>query len=823
MSYNDFFYEIQGFPPYKYQEKVSEHLLSGKNVILSVPTGAGKTWASVMPFLYAKLNQITDFPQKMIYSLPLRTLANSIYKDIDDLLKLEDVHSKYPQLRKLLSIQTGEYCDDPYFEKDIVFSTIDQTLSNFLSFPLALSHNQANINAGAIIGSYLVFDEFHLLDPKLSMATTIGMLRKLKNLCRICIMTATLTDEYIQFLKKELTDFEVVSISDFPNDKSSIKSLKPAEDNKIKKSVVILDEVLNAETILKRHKNKTIVICNRVESSQRLFLDLNKIKKESTKLICIHSRFFDSDRKQKENEIKQYFGKSSKQENVILIATQVIEAGMDISCDVMLTEISPINSFLQRAGRCARFAYEYGEVFVCDVLSIEEKELLNVDENELTETDKNEIRKINNKYLPYSKELCQNSLSALKSYSYLDEIVSEKMVNDILTDTETDNANSIIANQYNSEKIRTSWLDCDKKHYSETIRDIQSIELILFDVENNHNEKVIPWKYETISVYRWSFIGWIKKIREENIGSEDWIIAKAETSSDSQFDDEWDNAKNFYLRRLDFAELKNHYEVVFVDNRYFDYDEVGLYVVNNENQNTSPVKHVLEKENNNITFKKDSYYQHCKALLNCYEMELKSKMEFVFQQLNLFWGETIDWDKLIKIVIVFHDYGKLNDAWQKPMLEYQRKKMNDNSYFEILAHTDYDESVDAELATICKIKNKPAHAGIGAMQVYEMLIDDYGEKIARIAGCAILKHHGVDTNSFVSFAISDKGLNDTNLLAKEYNIKGPFKRKERGESLSDIIPNNGNDKEWLLYLLIVRILRLCDQKATESMEKYYTI
>jgi CRISPR-associated endonuclease/helicase Cas3 len=41
---------ITGFPPYEYQVKVAELLLAGKNVILSVPTGAGKTWASVIPF-----------------------------------------------------------------------------------------------------------------------------------------------------------------------------------------------------------------------------------------------------------------------------------------------------------------------------------------------------------------------------------------------------------------------------------------------------------------------------------------------------------------------------------------------------------------------------------------------------------------------------------------------------------------------------------------------------------------------------------------------------------------------------------------------------
>src|SRR5690554_216047 len=83
----------------------------------------------------------------MIYSSPLRTLTNSIYEDV---LKSEFVNEA--------AIQTGEFNDDIYFDKDIVFSTIDQTLSNFLCFPLPLSQAQANINAGALTGKIDFFD-----------------------------------------------------------------------------------------------------------------------------------------------------------------------------------------------------------------------------------------------------------------------------------------------------------------------------------------------------------------------------------------------------------------------------------------------------------------------------------------------------------------------------------------------------------------------------------------------------------------------------------------------------------------------------------------
>ena len=341
----------------------------------------------------------------MIYSLPLRALCNSIYEDVNSVLK------KYGYSEDEIKRQTGEFSDDKYFEKEIIFSTIDQTLSNFLCFPLALSQRQANVNAGALIGSYLVFDEFHLLDGERSMATTLGMLRMLGKLSRFCIMTATLSDEFIDKLREDLPDLEIVTLERFEEDVSKIGSLKIPDGKLSKKEITVTNGIIRAEKIKKFHLDKTIVICNRVETAQRIYLELeNWAEKNNVELVCLHSRFFDSDRKKYERLLKKLFGKAvkDKKTNAILIATQVIEAGMDISCEIMHTEIAPINALLQRAGRCARYTGEYGKIFVYDVLEEEEKARISVDDfKDLSKEDKAEIRKLKNKYLPYNEILCQ--------------------------------------------------------------------------------------------------------------------------------------------------------------------------------------------------------------------------------------------------------------------------------------------------------------------------------------------------------------------------------------------------------------------------------
>jgi hypothetical protein len=44
LDFKIFYENLTSFTPYVYQARVAELLLAGKNIVLSVPTGAGKTW-----------------------------------------------------------------------------------------------------------------------------------------------------------------------------------------------------------------------------------------------------------------------------------------------------------------------------------------------------------------------------------------------------------------------------------------------------------------------------------------------------------------------------------------------------------------------------------------------------------------------------------------------------------------------------------------------------------------------------------------------------------------------------------------------------------
>lgn len=199
-SIEQYFYNLTTHHPYNFQTQTITRILNRQDTILRAPTGSGKTETAIAPFLFAKTLNL-DFPNKLIYVVPLRTLANSLRQRAEILIdRWSQVHQlAYPIV---VTLQTGENPEDPRFEGDIIFCTIDQMLSSFLNIPYSVGRGSANVNAGAIFASYLVFDELHLLDPDRSFTTVLKVLQQVKGISPFLLMTATLTDELATQIQK---------------------------------------------------------------------------------------------------------------------------------------------------------------------------------------------------------------------------------------------------------------------------------------------------------------------------------------------------------------------------------------------------------------------------------------------------------------------------------------------------------------------------------------------------------------------------------------------------------------------------------------------
>ncbi|NCC33159.1 MAG: DEAD/DEAH box helicase, partial [Chloroflexia bacterium] len=190
-------------PLYAYQERVDALLRAGRNIILQAPTGAGKTRAALFPFLDGWRNDPGAFPRQCIYAVPMRVLANQFEAEYKAIVTRFATSHGLTQVNSVC-VQTGARPDDRKLESDLIFTTIDQVLSSFLTIPYSLSNRQANLNAGAIIGSYLVFDEFHLFPVDEhgngALATTLAMLQLLKGMTPFVLMTATFSETMLRRL-----------------------------------------------------------------------------------------------------------------------------------------------------------------------------------------------------------------------------------------------------------------------------------------------------------------------------------------------------------------------------------------------------------------------------------------------------------------------------------------------------------------------------------------------------------------------------------------------------------------------------------------------
>ena len=69
----------------------------------------------------------------------------------------------------------------------------------------------------------------------------------------------------------------------------------------------------------------------------------------------LHARFTVADRLVKEKTVQDRFGRDgADQKGKVLVATQVVEASLDLDFDLMVSDLAPIGSLIQRAGRLWR-------------------------------------------------------------------------------------------------------------------------------------------------------------------------------------------------------------------------------------------------------------------------------------------------------------------------------------------------------------------------------------------------------------------------------------------------------------------------------------
>ena len=331
-------------------------------LILNAGCGEGKTAAAL---LFAQKLLKKNKIERIILTLPTKFTANNLYRDLVspdgyDIPKqlVGIIHGDSEQFLTQLSddetqgeaeetnenVKAQEF-ENNFYAKPITISTVDHLLMS-----LYHGYKYADRAFFNIASSLVVFDEIHYYEGRTIEAIATAMRRLTQLKIPHLVMTATIPE----VVRKQFNDPEEYPFQQAPaviNDTSEPKT--PFEIVKLQQTPLGEENTISPELVdlVKQNRGKRqIIFVNQVNRAKNVYLAL-KDQGISDNLICYHSGFIGKHRVEKEKIIRSLFKGSDA---CVLVSTQVSELSLDISADVMYSEIAPIDSIVQRGGRLHR-------------------------------------------------------------------------------------------------------------------------------------------------------------------------------------------------------------------------------------------------------------------------------------------------------------------------------------------------------------------------------------------------------------------------------------------------------------------------------------
>lgn len=405
-SFETFFERATDHTPYDYQKRLAcGELNEGERPnqgspcvsrLIDIPTGLGKTAAVVMAWLWNRLILgCEDWPRRLVYCLPMRTLVEQTRDNVQDwIVNLcqasvglefsQNARSELAWLREHspIVLMGGEELDsskrdwDLHPEKPaVLIGTQDMLLSRALNRGYGMSRFRWPMHFALLNNDCLwILDETQLMGSGVETSAQLTAFRSrffTVGRCATWWMSATLDSDRLEtvdysfkmanggknLMELAAEDQKIPSVIKRFNAPKKIAQAPVLLNSDSKKDVDAYPKKL-ADWIWKKHRRNTftLVILNRVNRAQEVFRQIEKEKAkendssaEYPDLALIHSRFRSQDRRRYEEKLK-----AKAPANLICVATQAVEAGMDLDADLLVTELAPWSSLVQRFGRCNR-------------------------------------------------------------------------------------------------------------------------------------------------------------------------------------------------------------------------------------------------------------------------------------------------------------------------------------------------------------------------------------------------------------------------------------------------------------------------------------
>jgi CRISPR-associated endonuclease/helicase Cas3 len=358
------------FRPYPYQVRLA--LGDPLPQLIDVPTGLGKTAAVILAWLWrrrrAKPAIQNATPRRLIYCLPMRTLVEQTERAAKQWLKNLGLENEIA-VHALMGGREAEAWDTEPQRDAILIGTQDMLLSRALNRGYAMSRYRWPIHFALLNNDCLwLIDETQLMGVGLTTTAQMqGLRAKLGayGAAQTLWMSATLDPSQLTTFDHRPANggFAVYGLTEADYDNAYVvrliearKPLQPAAVSLTSDTDKDYSKTL-AKTILAGHEpgTLTLVVLNRVARAQAVFSDLEEATAQNNNrpdVKLIHSRFRPIDRSHHQAEALD--DANLPPPGRIVVATQAIEAGVDISARTLFTELAPWPSLVQRFGRCNR-------------------------------------------------------------------------------------------------------------------------------------------------------------------------------------------------------------------------------------------------------------------------------------------------------------------------------------------------------------------------------------------------------------------------------------------------------------------------------------
>jgi CRISPR-associated endonuclease/helicase Cas3 len=344
---------------------IIEKAEESKVLVVEAPTGYGKSIISQTIALYTLKEGL-----KSIITFPLRSLLE------DQFFKFRNILLKLNCDDKNIGVRYMHHPESRYLLKPITLTTVDtlsltlfgiapEDLESALKYydgTLTRSMGHYLFSRSMVLLSNVILDEVHLLsDMTKSLSFLIALIWILaKHGRRIVLMSATIPRALEDILREEGEEVSLnfAKFSEKPDEKFiwerkskkyELRFMGKLGNDKFEK---ILKEV---EEGRREGFKRSIVVFNTISEAIKFYeIIKNNSNIPKNKILLIHSRFTEKDREMKIRKIEEF----KQSDEYLIITTQVIEAGVDISSNLFISDMAPASSLIQRLGRFLRYRDE---------------------------------------------------------------------------------------------------------------------------------------------------------------------------------------------------------------------------------------------------------------------------------------------------------------------------------------------------------------------------------------------------------------------------------------------------------------------------------